>query len=87
MSPHPFGARATLRALRGLDFGLRVRVETRLVQRSLFATAENASAQELTSELSEMQMTRSGRQWGWEVGGGWPPGGSATAYYVDCRND
>lgn len=54
MSHHPFGARHALRALSGLDFGLRVRIETRSLQRSIFSGAENLSAQELSSELAEM---------------------------------
>jgi hypothetical protein len=54
MYHRPFAARGALRALTGLDFGLRVRVETRLAQPSLFASAENGSAQELTAELAEM---------------------------------
>jgi hypothetical protein len=54
MYHRPFTARGALRALSGLDFGLRVRVETRLVQPSLFASTGNASARELTSDLAEM---------------------------------
>jgi len=41
-------------ALSALDFGLRVRLETQPEQRSIFAGAENLSAQELVSELAEM---------------------------------
>ena len=54
MSHHTFGGHATLRTLTGLDFGLRVRVETRVCQRTLFSGAENLNAQDLTSELAEM---------------------------------
>ena len=54
MSHHTFGGRHGLRALTGLDFGLRVRVETRVSQRTIFSGAENLSAQDLTSELAEM---------------------------------
>jgi hypothetical protein len=54
MHHRPFAARGALRALTGLDFGLRVRVETRLAQPSLFSGAGNPSARELTSELAEM---------------------------------
>jgi len=41
-------------SLQALDLGLRVHVEMAPAQRSIFAGAENLSAQELTSELSEM---------------------------------
>ena len=54
MSHHPFGSRQALRALTGLDFGLRVRVDVRPSQRTIFAGAENLSVQSLTSELAEM---------------------------------
>jgi len=54
MSQHTFGARAALRALTGLDVGLRVRVETRCLQRSIFSGAANLSVQDLTSELAQM---------------------------------
>jgi hypothetical protein len=54
-SHHPYGARATFRALTGLDFGLRVRVTSQSQQRTLFSGSQNLSAQELTSEqLAEM---------------------------------
>jgi hypothetical protein len=54
MSHHPYGARATLRALTGLDFGLRARVTSQSRQRTLFSGSQNLSAQELTWELAEM---------------------------------
>ena len=41
-------------ALSALDFGLRVRIEAHRAQRSIFSGAETLSAQELSSELSEM---------------------------------
>jgi hypothetical protein len=48
-----YGPRATLRALTGLDFGLRVRVDVRSSQRSMFCGAENLAAQRLISEFAE----------------------------------
>lgn len=55
MSAHSFTARRQQpAALAALDFGLRVHIETHSAQRRIFAGAENLSAQELTSELSEM---------------------------------
>ena len=54
MPHHPFGSRQALRALTGLDFGLRVRVDVRPCQRTIFSGAENLSVQALTSELAEM---------------------------------
>jgi len=54
MSRHPYGPRATLRALTGPDFGLRVRVETCVQQRALFSASEDLSLRDLTSELAEM---------------------------------
>ncbi|MGE0454267.1 MAG: hypothetical protein AB7O37_16840 [Vicinamibacteria bacterium] len=54
MSHHPFDTRSSLRALTGLDFGLRVRVEVVSPQRRMFGGAENASVQGLVSELAEM---------------------------------
>jgi hypothetical protein len=53
MSDHPYGARATLRALTGLDFGLRVRVVVQSSQRPMFSGAENLSARQLISELAQ----------------------------------
>jgi hypothetical protein len=44
----------SLGALAALDFGLRVRIEARPNQRTIFSGSENLSAQELTSKLSEM---------------------------------
>jgi hypothetical protein len=41
-------------ALASLDFGLRVRVETHVSQRSIFSGASNLSAQELTAEVAEL---------------------------------
>src|SRR5262245_63337940 len=53
MSLHRYyGARATLRALTGLDVGLRVRVYRQL-QRVLFSGTENGAALDLISELSK----------------------------------
>jgi hypothetical protein len=43
-----------LRSLQALDFGLRVRVEARREQRTIFSGAENFSASQLTSELAEL---------------------------------
>src|SRR5262245_58313117 len=54
MSHHAFDGRHVARCLTGLDFGLRVRIETRPCQRLIFSCAENLSAQELTSELAEI---------------------------------
>lgn len=54
MSHPPSGAGHLLRALAGLDFGLRVRVSSCREQRTLFSGAENVSVQALTSELAEM---------------------------------
>ncbi len=54
MSHHTFGGRHVLRALTGLDFGLRVRVDVRPSQRTIFSGAEDLSVQALTSELAEM---------------------------------
>jgi hypothetical protein len=45
--------RATLRALTGLDFGLRVRADVQSSQRSLFCGPENLAGQRLISELAE----------------------------------
>jgi hypothetical protein len=53
--PHHLGdARRVLRVLTGLDFGLRVRVHTRVAQRTLFSGEDNACAQELTTELARL---------------------------------
>jgi hypothetical protein len=46
--------RASLGALAALDFGLQVRVEAHPAQRTIFSSAEELPAQELTSELAEM---------------------------------
>ena len=54
MSPHTFDGRQVLRVLTGLDFGLRVRVDVRPSQRTIFSGAEDLSIQALTSELAEM---------------------------------
>ncbi len=54
MSPHVFSARATFRALTGLDLGLRVHIYPSSKQGMLFSGAEDLSVQELVSELSEM---------------------------------
>ena len=53
MSHHTFGGRAVIRALTGLDLGLRVHVDIRPVQRTIFSGAENLTVQALTSELAE----------------------------------
>ena len=54
MSQHSFGARHVLTALTGLDFGLRVRVDVRPAQRTIFSGAEKLTVQALTAELAEM---------------------------------
>jgi hypothetical protein len=54
MSHYTFGARHTVRRLTGLDFGLRVRVETHSAQLTLFTGSEKLSARELSSELAEI---------------------------------
>ena len=46
--------RASYGALAALDFGLRVRVEAHPAQRTIFSSAEDLPAQELTSELAEL---------------------------------
>ncbi len=51
---HLFSSRRSQQSLAALDFGLRVRVEAVSEQRSIFSGAENLSAQELTSELSDL---------------------------------
>ncbi len=53
MSHQPYDGRSVLRAVTGLDFGLRVRVSASSPQRSIFPGAENLSVHELTSELAE----------------------------------
>jgi hypothetical protein len=54
MSHQPNAGRNGLRAVAGLDFGLRVRVEPGTSrQQSIFAGAEDLSVHELTSELAE----------------------------------
>lgn len=53
MSHFTFGARHTLSRLTGLDFGLRVRIETHSVQRTIFSGSDNLSVRELVSELAE----------------------------------
>ena len=55
MSHHTYGAhgfRPSFASLSALDFGLRVRIEARPRQQTIFSGAENLSAQELTSELA-----------------------------------
>jgi hypothetical protein len=55
MPAHRFGTRhSSPSALAALDFGLRVRLDTQPSQRTIFSGAENLSAQELITELSEM---------------------------------
>jgi hypothetical protein len=54
MSHHTYGARRSrpsFASLSALDFGLRVRIEAKPRQRTIFSGADNLSAQELTSEL------------------------------------
>ena len=53
MSQHAYSARRVVRALTGLDFGLRVRVDPHRSQRTIFSGADNFSVQDLTSELTE----------------------------------
>lgn len=48
-----YGTRATLRALTGLDFGLRVRVDFQSPQRIMFKGVENPPARQLISELAQ----------------------------------
>ena len=55
MSPHTFDGRSAIRALTGLDIGLRVRVSVEpSPQRAIFSGAENLSLEALASELAEM---------------------------------
>jgi len=57
MSYHTYGARRFrpgFGSLAALDFGLRVRIEVRPRQQTIFSGAENLSAQELTSELAQL---------------------------------
>ena len=54
MSDHTFRARYVVSRLTGLDFGLRVRVQVRPPQRTIFQGAENLTVQALTAELAEM---------------------------------
>jgi hypothetical protein len=53
MSHHPFGARQLVTALTGLDFGLRVRIDVRPAQRTIFSGAEKLSVQALTADLAQ----------------------------------
>jgi hypothetical protein len=54
MSHQPYDSRSVLRALTGLDFGLRVRVEPAVPQqRSIFPGPEGPSVCKLTSELAQ----------------------------------
>jgi hypothetical protein len=50
----PRRSRRSFGSLSALDFGLRVRVEVQLPQRTIFSGAEKLSARQLTSELAEM---------------------------------
>jgi hypothetical protein len=55
MFHHTYGARRFrpgFGSLAALDFGLRVRIEARPRQQTIFSGAENLSAQQLTSELA-----------------------------------
>ena len=55
MHAHRFSTRRSQPgSLLALDFGLQVRVEAHLDQRTIFSAAENLSAQELVSELAEL---------------------------------
>src|SRR5262249_47523700 len=57
MSPRYFAPRhrrPSPAALQALDFGLQVRFEAHPSQRTIFSGAESFSAQQLTSELSEL---------------------------------
>jgi hypothetical protein len=55
MSHHPYSSRSVFRAVTGgLDFGLRVRVELRRPQRTIFSGSPDSCAQDLTAELVEM---------------------------------
>lgn len=54
MSQYHFGARHVLTALTGLDFGLRVRVDVRPAQRTIFSSADKLSVQAFTAELAEI---------------------------------
>jgi len=57
MSYHTYGARRfrpSFGSLAALDFGLRVRIEARPRQQTIFSGAENLSAQALTSELAQL---------------------------------
>src|SRR5262245_66603171 len=54
MSFKPFGARQPNPRVTGLEFGLRVRLRPTVTQRPLFTGAQNLSAQQLTTELTEM---------------------------------
>src|SRR5512138_648909 len=57
MSSNTYGTRRFrpgFDSLSALDFGLRVRIEARPRQGTIFSGAENLSAQELTSELAEL---------------------------------
>ena len=54
MHDHPFDGRTALRALTGLDLGLRVRVQLESRQRPIFSGPENRTALHLISELAEL---------------------------------
>ena len=54
MSHHAFGGRQVFRALTGLDLGLRVHVDLRPLQRTLFCGGEAFSLRAVTEELAEM---------------------------------
>ena len=54
LSYQHFDARQVITALTGLDFGLRVRVDVRPAQRTIFSGAEKLTVQALTAELAEM---------------------------------
>ena len=53
-SYQPFGARQAFSHLTGLDFGLRVRLQSSPRQRTILSVSENLSAQALISELAEI---------------------------------
>ena len=57
MFHHTYGARRFrpgFGSLAALDFGLRMRIEARPRQQTIFSGAENLSAQELTCELAQL---------------------------------
>lgn len=82
MSHYPFGARHTIRRLIGLDFGLRVRIETRSPQLTLFSAPERLSARQLTSEVAEL--VSSLRVWSFSLRGQLEQVTQALMINVEC---